>query len=277
MRILLVIFLVIFCCFNIVGCCIKLGSTSNGELEVYSVPEPASPSNVRGIGAAMTAKKPVLIYRTCWKNTALPDDKRNLFFVSKLMNSYSPEVKVIEFGTSVSYNSNDYYTKIRDYIPSSGFAVIKRDARKLKMYKYEIVFHESYKDLLEPLKLNLEKVLGPSTYNKAALIKKKSIYPGYNKAVKDRRSMIILNFENTCSKFLATEKKNITDNILPSFSKKAEIFQVQVKNYLDPANELYSKHRNIVNVYNHRTKKVYPAYYTGQDLKSNIRKFLAKR
>ncbi len=277
MRLFSVTLLVALCCLNIVGCCIKLGRTSNGKLEVYSIPEPESPSKVKGIGDAMKAGKSVLIYRTCWKSGALPDDKRNLFFISKLMNSYSPEVKVIELGTSVRYNSDDYYTKIRDYIPGDGFAVIKRDAGQLKMYKYEIVFNESYEALLEPLRINLETVLGSSTYNKAALIKSKSIYPGYNKAVKERRSMIILNFENTCSRFLAAEKKDITNNILPSFSHEAEIFEVQIKNYVDPANELYSKHRNIVNVYNYHTKKVYPAFYTAQDLRSNIRKFLAER
>ncbi|HNV70320.1 MAG TPA: hypothetical protein PKO06_11525, partial [Candidatus Ozemobacteraceae bacterium] len=180
----IVIPLLLIGCFVIPACAKKLGfeysDGTQGPIEVVDLPTPKSPSRVFGLGEAMAAGKDVLLFRQVRKPTALKHMERNFFFISKLMESYEPTVKVIELSNSVSYPQGDYYADLMDYFPANGYGVVKKEGDGYKLYSSKFGYSEEYDTFVLPVKESIEQVLGPCPYDKKKLIKSTSCYEPYN-------------------------------------------------------------------------------------------------
>lgn len=261
------------------GCNMGIEYSDGTQSPVVEVelPQPKAPSRVMGIGEAMSKGQDVLLFRQTRKSSSLRFNERNFYFISKLMESYAPKVKVIELPNSVTYPQGDYYSDIMDNFPGNGYGVIKKEGDGYKLYKSSFGYSEEFETFVLPVKDSIEQVLGPSTFDKEKMISKQSKYDGYTRAMREGRNMILYSFADACNSLPPAQQKSIEKTIRSTFSAEAEIIQVDPKAYLDPVNELYSKSNNIVCVYNKHTKKTYPALYSGNDTMANIRKFLAER
>jgi hypothetical protein len=256
------------------GFSVNYESGKQGKIVVAQLPQPAAPSRVHGIGDAMTAGQDVLIFRLTRKGASLPHNKRNFFFITKLMESYAPTVKVIELSTSESYPQGDYYAELMDYSPPNGFGVIKKEQDGFKLYSSVFGYAESYEDFVVPVQEKVEEVLGKSSFDKSKLISPTSKYEAYNKARRERRPMILYSFANACNSFPAPEQAKVKTDIIARFSRVAEIFEVDHTSFTDPANEVFDQGQNIVCVYNSRNGKVTPTLFAKSDVLENIQKAL---
>ncbi|MBU1108351.1 MAG: hypothetical protein KKB51_16880 [Candidatus Riflebacteria bacterium] len=280
-KVWIIVPILLFSLFFITKCGKSLGieysSGVQGEIEVVDLPLPKAPSKVFGIGDAMDKGQDVLLFRQTRKSSSLPLNERNFFFITKLMESYAPEVKVIELPNTVSYPQGDFYSDLMDNFPGNGYGVIRKEGDGYKLYRSTFGYSEEYEKIVVPVKESIEQVLGPSRFDKDKLISKQSKYEGYSKAMREGRSMILYSFANACGNFPLAEQKSLEKNLKSRFSGDAEIILINHKSYIDPANELYSKCQNIVCVYNKYTRKTYPALFTGSDVLANVRKFLDER
>jgi hypothetical protein len=259
-------------CGNNLG--IEFSGGGPGKIKTVSLPAPKAPSQVSGIGEAMAAGQDILLFRPARKESALPDDERNYYFIGKLMESYAPRVRVIELTTSVSYPQGDYFADILDHFYANGYGVIKKEAGGYKLYKVKFGYSENYDAFVVPIQRNLEKMLGPSLYDKSKLISPVSRFEAYNKAMREGRNLIICNFAGACGSFPPAEQVALRQKIQAAFSGEAEILELDYTAYTDPATELYSTCRNMVSVYNGRTKRISPALFSGRDTLATIRQLL---
>lgn len=248
-----------------------------GKIIVVNISAPEAPSQVFGIGKAMKEGKSIIIFRQLRKASALNHCKRNFYFISKLMESYAPKVKVIELSSAVSYPNGDYFMKILDEMPANGFGIMKKGAKGYKLYKSTFGYSENYDEIVLPVKERVEEVLGKCKFSKKKLIAKKSKYKAYNEAMKYHKHLVMYSFADACNSIPSSKQAKIIKMMQSNFSKKAKILKINHNFYTDPANELYSKGNNIVIVYNCKTKKTYPALFTKSDTKKNIEEALAKR
>ena len=262
-------------CGNNLG--IEFSGGGPGKIKAVSLPVPKAPSQVFGIGAAMAAGQDILLFRPTRKESALPDDERNYYFIGKLMESYAPRVKVIELSTTVRYPQGDYVTDILDHFYANGYGVIKKENGGYKLYKVKFGYSENYDEFVVPIQRNLEKMLGPSSYDKSKLISPVSRFEAYNKAMREGRNLIICNFAGACGSFPPAEQEALKRKILAAFSGEAEILELDYQAYTDPATELYSTCRNMVSVYNGRTKRISPALFSGRDTLATIRRLLDEK
>jgi hypothetical protein len=267
---LIFISLITFSVLFTMGCGCSFSSGKQGPIKTVELPSPKSPSKVFGIGKAMKEGKPVLIFRQTRKPSALPFEERNFFFISKVMQSYEPKVKVIEIGNSVSYPQGDYFQTIMDYFPADGYGVIKKENNNYKLYKSTFGYSEKYDEIVVPVIKSIEKVLGPCKFKKENLIAKNSKYKGYNQAMKSGKHLILYSFAGACNSFPASKQASLESKMKTKFKGKAELVKINHKLYTDPANELYSQTHNMVAVYNAKTKKVTPALWVKQDTIKNI-------
>ena len=256
---------------------IEFSGGSQGKIKAVRLPEPKAPSQVFGIGEAMAAGQDILLFRPTRKASALRHDERNYYFIAKLMESYAPRVKVIELTSSVSYPQGDYFAEIMDDFYGNGYGVIKKEDGGYKLYKAKFGYSENYEEFVVPIKKNLEKMLGPSTFDKNQLIDRESKFAAYNKAMREGRSLILYSFADACGSFPPAAQEALKRKIVATFSGEAEILELDYTAYTDPANELYSTCRNMVCVYNSRTKRVSPALFSGSDEMTNIRNLLDEK
>jgi hypothetical protein len=256
---------------------IEFSSGVQGDVQVVDLPTPKSPSRVMGIGEAMAKGQDVLLFRQTRKSSSLPHNERNFFFITKLLESYSPQVKVIELPNSVTYPQGDFYSDIMDRFPGNGLGVIRKEGEGYKLYKSTFGYSEEYETMVLPVKDRIEQILGPAPFQKEALISKQSRYQGFTKAQQDGKNLILYSFAEACSRFPPAEQKRLEQSIKTQFAKEAEIVLIDHKAYTDPANELFAQGRSMVCVYNRRTKKSYPVPVTGSDPVANIRTFLNER
>ncbi|PKL45913.1 MAG: hypothetical protein CVV42_18265 [Candidatus Riflebacteria bacterium HGW-Riflebacteria-2] len=271
-------FLVFVC--SSIGCgCggFEYSSGVQGEIEVKTLPGPEAPSKVLGIGPAMSEGKDILIFRQTRKASSLPLNERNFFFISKVMQSYQPAVKVIEIPNSVSYPQGDYYSVIMDHFPGNGYGVLKNEDGGFKLYTSTFGYSEKYDEMVVPVIESIEKVLGPCPFDKRKLILNKSKYPEYTKAMKEGKSIIFYCFANCCNSFPPSQQASLERQLKTNFANEAGLVKIDHKAYTDPANELYSQCENIVSVYNSKTRKISPALFSGSDTIANVRKFLNER
>jgi hypothetical protein len=176
----------------------------------------------------------------------------------------------------VSYPNGDYFMEIMDNFPGDGYGVVKKEGGRYKLYKSSFGHSEKYEEFVVPVKNSIEQVLGPSSFDKGALIPAESKFEAYNKAMREGGNLIIYSFAGACSSFPAKDQEELRRGLLAEFSGKTGIIELDYKAYTDPSTELYSKCRNIVCVYNGRTKKISPALFSGADTMANVRKFLAE-
>lgn len=256
---------------------IEYSDGKQGEIKVTPLPSPQSASKVSGIGKAMETGQDILIFRQTRKSSSLELNRRNFFFITRLMESYSPEVKVIELGTTVSYPNGDYFMTILDYLPTNGYGVIKKEADGFKMYSSTFAYSENYDEIVTPVKVSIEQVLGPSRFDKEKMISQTSKYKGFVEAKKSGNNIILYCFADACGNLPPSEQSKIERELKAQFTDKATIIKINPKLYTDPANELYSRCENIVSVYNGKTKEIYPALFTGKDVMKNVRTFLARQ
>jgi hypothetical protein len=252
----------------------EYSSGKQSEVKRESLPNPESPSKVFGIGEAMNKGQPILIFRQTRKPGALAHTKRNFFFISKLMESYQPEVKVIELGMSVSYPNGDYFMTILDYLPADGYGVIKKEKDGFKIYTSTFGYSEFYDKIVIPAQKSIESVLGPAKFDINKLITSKSKYKGFIEAKRSGKNIILYSFADACNSLPISEQHKIEKTLNSRFSKQALIIKVDPNAYTDPANHLYAKCLNIISVYNGHTKEIYPAIYKNQNEMENVKKFL---
>ena len=200
-----------------------------------------------------------------------------LTFIGKLMESYAPRVKVIELSTTVRYPQGDYFSDILDHFYANGYGVIKKENDGYKLYQVKFGYSENYDAFVVPIQRNLEKMLGPSSYDKRKLISPASRFEAYNKAMREGRNLIICNFAGACGSFPPAEQDALKRKIVATFSGEAEILDLDYTAYTDPATELYSTCRNMVSVYNGRTKRISPALFSGRDTLAAIRQLLNEK
>ncbi|MFA5205751.1 MAG: hypothetical protein WC708_15245 [Lentisphaeria bacterium] len=256
---------------------IEFSGGGPGKIKAVSLPAPKAPSQVFGIGEAMAAGQDILLFRPARKASALPDDERNYYFIGKLMESYAPRVKVIELTTAVSYPQGDYFADILDNFHANGYGVIKKENGGYKLYKVKFGYSENYDAFVVPIQRNLETMLGPSSYDKRKLISPESRFEAYNRAMREGRNLIICNFAGACGSFPPAEQAALRQKIQAAFSGEAEILDLDYTAYTDPATELYSTCRNMVSVYNSRTKRISPALFSRGDTLATIRRLLAEK
>ena len=271
-------FFVLVCTIQGCGCGgVEYSSGVQGEIAVKTLPSPDAPSKVLGIGAAMDEGKDVLIFRQTRKASSLPLNERNFFFISKVMESYRPDVKVIEIPNSVTYPQGDYYSVIMDHFPGNGYGVIKNEDGSCKLYTSTFGYSEKYDEMVVPVIESIEKVLGPCPFDKRRLILSNSKYPEYTNAMKEKKNIVFYCFANCCNSFPPAEQASLERKLKENFSSAAGLVKIDHKAYTDPANELYSQCESIVSVYNSKTRQISPAFVSGSDTITNVRKLLAER
>lgn len=258
------------------SCGIEYSDGTQGEVEVVDLPQPSAPSQVFGIGAAMAADQDVLLFRQTRKSSSLAHNERNFFFITKLMESYSPKVKVIELSNSVSYPQGDFFMDVMDRFPGNGYGVIRKEEGGYKLYRSTFGYGESYETLVTPVQESIEKVLGPSGFDKARLISHDSRYEPYTKAMREKKSLIMYSFADACGNLPPAEQRRV-EQAISQFGREAEILKVDHKAYTDPANELFAKANNTVCVFNARNRKTSPVLFSGVDVAATIRKLLDER
>lgn len=253
---------------------VRYSDGKQSEVVIVELPAPQSPSKVFGIGEAMEKGQDILIFRQTRKASALPLNESNFFFISKLLESYSPQVKVIEIGNTVSYPNGDYFMTLLDNLPANGYGVVKNEDGQYKLYKSSFGYSEVYEEMVLPVQTSIEEVLGPSGFDKKNLITSTSRYKDFIKAKQEGRNIILYSFANACSSLPVSEQKKIESQLKSKFSKQALIVKINHKYYTDPANDLFLQCQNTVGVYNGRSKEIYPALFTGNDVMKKVGEFL---
>lgn len=249
---------------------------SNSNPRVVELPIPSSPSQVLGFGDAMSAGKSIILLRTFDGRAELTFLRRNYHFLKELILSYNDKAEFIELPMQISFEQNDYITTILDNFFPYDFAVMKKEGAAYTMHLFPIVISESYEEAVLPAQKNLEGIFGRSGYSKEKLLSPTSQFEPYNKAMRERRNLIIYSFDDCCGSFPPSQQEKLENQLIDEFSSQAELLKISTYAPLDPAFELLSKTRNIVNVYNAKTGKISPALFSGQDVLSNVRKFLSE-
>lgn len=247
-----------------------------GQVVTIQLPAPSSPSTFPGLAEAMKSDKPVLIvYNPVSK---LSSHKRQVFFANQLIKSYEGKAEIILLPNSFSYRVGDYMETLYKNMPSTGFGILQKDG---EIYQFHTAFFHDKSDMdeyIDPIANSLEKILGPSNFNRQFFIEKESKYSKYNKAKKEGKSLILYSFEEACSRLKNSDRLYLVNNIFSSYANEVEIIDIKGDNFTDPANELYGKGDNLVVVYNIHTDQVYPCLFANvKDTDKNIRKSLDLR